>query len=218
MSTAFGEVYQYTVSAPTMSLIAGSRTLHDWVIRYALLTIPGVSEINSWGGETKQYTAEVEPGKPSVAFNLTLHDVSHRRDKQQRQISAAAILSTRSSSTRCAAWAARRTSTTWAISSSPPPTAIPVLLKQVATIETAALPRHGAVMRNGQGETVSGMVIILRGENGQEDHQANQGKDRRPEAAEWREDHSFLRPVRCNQRDDCDGSPQLDRKPPCLLS
>ena len=73
MSTAFGEVYQYTVSAPKMSLMQ-IKTLHDWVIRYALLTVPGVSEINSWGGETKQYTIEVDP-ENLRRFNLTLHDV-----------------------------------------------------------------------------------------------------------------------------------------------
>ncbi|MEK6398631.1 MAG: CusA/CzcA family heavy metal efflux RND transporter, partial [Terriglobus sp.] len=45
---------------------------------------------------------------------------------------------------------------------------VPVLLKQVATIAPRALLRHGAVMHDAQGETVSGMVIMLRGENGQQ--------------------------------------------------
>ena len=50
------------------------KTLHDWVVRYALLTIPGVSEINSWGGETKQYTIVV--GSESLRrYNLRLHEV-----------------------------------------------------------------------------------------------------------------------------------------------
>ena len=62
MATAFGEVYQYTVSGP-MSLMQ-IKTLHDWVIRYALLTVPGVSEINSWGGDTKQY---LHRGRPRIA-------------------------------------------------------------------------------------------------------------------------------------------------------
>src|SRR6201993_1091794 len=51
MATAFGEVYQYTISAPRMTLMQ-IKTLQDWVVRYALLYIPGVSEVNSWGGET----------------------------------------------------------------------------------------------------------------------------------------------------------------------
>ena len=74
MSTAFGEVYQYIRVRAENVAYADQDACHDWVIRYALLTIPGVSEINSWGGETKQYTAEVDP-ENLRRFNLTLHDV-----------------------------------------------------------------------------------------------------------------------------------------------
>ena len=73
MATAFGEVYQYTVQSPHMTLMQ-EKTLHDWTVRYALLSVPGVSEINSWGGETKQYTIEVDP-ESLRRYNLTLHDV-----------------------------------------------------------------------------------------------------------------------------------------------
>ena len=74
MATAFGEVYQYTVASSKMSLME-IKTLHDWVIRYALLAVPGVSEINSWGGETKQYTIEVDPASLR-RYDLSLHDVA----------------------------------------------------------------------------------------------------------------------------------------------
>ncbi len=73
MSTAFGEVYQYTVQSPHMSLM-DLKTLHDWTIRYSLLTVPEVSEINSWGGDTKQYSVVVDPAGLRQ-YNLTLHDV-----------------------------------------------------------------------------------------------------------------------------------------------
>src|SRR3984893_6273416 len=73
MATAFGEVYQYTLSAPK-TLLMDQKTLQDWNIRYSLLSIPGISEVNSWGGYTKQYTAEVDPGSLR-RYNLTLHDV-----------------------------------------------------------------------------------------------------------------------------------------------
>jgi cobalt-zinc-cadmium resistance protein CzcA len=73
MSTAFGEVFQYTVSAPRLTLMQ-IKTLHDWVIRYALLAIPGVSEINSWGGESKQYTIQIDP-ESLRRYNLTLHEI-----------------------------------------------------------------------------------------------------------------------------------------------
>ncbi len=165
MSTAFGEVYQYTVSAPKMSLMQ-IKTLHDWVIRYALLTIPGVSEINSWGGETKQYTAEVDP-ENLRRFNLTLHDVVTSVTNNNANFGGSYIEHAEQQYTVRGLGRAEGIDDLGNIVVSTT-NGVPVLLKQVATIKTAALPRHGAVMRNGQGETVSGMVIILRGENGQE--------------------------------------------------
>ena len=164
MSTAFGEVYQYTVSAPKMALMQ-IKTLHDWVIRYALLTIPGVSEINSWGGDTKQYTAEVDP-ENLRRFNLTLHDVVRSVTDNNANFGGSYIEHAEQQYTVRGLGRAENIDDLGNIVVSTT-NGVPVLLKQVATIKTAALPRHGAVMRNGQGETVSGMVIILRGENGQ---------------------------------------------------
>ena len=165
MSTAFGEVYQYTVSAPKMSLMQ-IKTLHDWVIRYALLTVPGVSEINSWGGETKQYTVEVDP-ENLRRFNLTLHDVVTSVTKNNANFGGSYIEHAEQQYTVRGLGRAESIDDLGNIVVSTT-NGVPVLLKQVATIKIAALPRHGAVMRNGQGETVSGMVIILRGENGQQ--------------------------------------------------
>ncbi len=164
MSTAFGEVYQYTVSAPKMSLMQ-VKTLHDWVIRYALLTVPGVSEINSWGGETKQYTVEVDP-ENLRRFNLTLHDVVTAVTNNNANFGGSYIEHAEQQYTVRGLGRAESIDDLGNIVVSTT-NGIPVLLKQVATIVTAPLPRHGAVMRNGDGETVSGMVIILRGENGQ---------------------------------------------------
>ncbi len=164
MSTAFGEVYQYTVSAPKMSLMQ-LKTLHDWVIRYALLTIPGVSEINSWGGETKQYVAEVDP-ESLRRFNLTLHDVVTAVTNNNANFGGSYIEHAEQQYTVRGLGRAESLDDLGDIVVSTS-RGVPVLLKQVATLKTDALPRHGAVMRNGQGETVSGMVIILRGENGQ---------------------------------------------------
>ncbi len=164
MSTAFGEVYQYTVSAPSMSLMQ-VKTLHDWVIRYALLTVPGVSEINSWGGETKQYTVEVDP-QNLRRFNLTLHDVVTAVTSNNANFGGSYIEHAEQQYTVRGLGRAESIDDLGNIVVSTT-NGTPVLLHQVATIVTAPLPRHGAVMRNGEGETVSGMVIILRGENGQ---------------------------------------------------
>ncbi len=163
MSTAFGEVYQYTVSAPHMSLMQ-IKTLHDWVIRYALLTVPGVSEINSWGGETKQYTIEIDP-ESLRRYNLTLHEVVMSVTNNNANFGGSFIEHAEQQYTVRGIGRAESEDDLGNIVVSTVG-GVPVLLKQVAKIDTTAMPRHGAVMKDGHGETVSGMVIILRGENG----------------------------------------------------
>ena len=163
MSTAFGEVYQYTVSAPRMSLMQ-IKTLHDWVVRYALLVVPGVSEINSWGGETKQYTVEVDP----VAlrrYNLTLHDVAASVTNNNANFGGSYIEHAEQQYTVRGIGRTESLDDLGKIVVSTV-NGVPVLLSQVATLQLSPLLRHGAVMKDGGGETVSGMVIILRGENG----------------------------------------------------
>ncbi len=164
MSTAFGEVYQYTVQSPRMSLM-DEKTLHDWAVRYALLTVPGVSEINSWGGETKQYTIEVDP-ESLRRYNLALHDVVTAVSNNNANFGGSYIEHAEQQYTVRGIGRATDPASLGNIVVSTT-NGIPVLLKQVASIAPRPLLRHGGVMHDGQGETVSGMVIILRGENGQ---------------------------------------------------
>lgn len=164
MSTPFGEVYQYTIFAPKMSLMQ-IKTLHDWVVRYALLTVPGVSEINSWGGETKQYTIEVDP-ESLHRYNLTLHEVVAAVTNNNANFGGSYIEHADQQYTVRGIGRAESESDLGSIVVSTVG-GVPVLLKQVAGISAQPLPRHGAVMKDGHGETVAGMVIILRGENGQ---------------------------------------------------
>jgi heavy metal efflux system protein len=164
MSTAFGELYQYTVSAPKLSLMQ-IKTLQDWVIRYALLAIPGVSEINSWGGETKQYGIEVDP-ESLRRYNLTLHDVVTSVTNNNANFGGSYIEHADQQYTVRGLGRAENEQDLGNIFVSTAQ-GVPVLLKQVANIAIRPLPRHGAVMRDGRGETVSGMVIMLQGENGQ---------------------------------------------------
>ena len=164
MSTAFGEVFQYTVSAPKLTLMQ-IKTLHDWVIRYALLSIPGVSEINSWGGETKQYAIQIDP-ESLRRYNLTLHEVVTAVTNNNSNFGGSYIEHADQQYTVRGIGRAENEQDLGNIVVSTVQ-GVPVLLKQVANIGIAPLPRHGAVMKDGKGETVSGMVIILQGENGQ---------------------------------------------------
>ena len=164
MATAFGEVYQYTVDAPKMSLMQ-IKTLHDWVIRYQLLTVPDVSEINSWGGESKQYTVVVDPDSLR-RYNLTLHDVAQAISSNNANFGGSYIEHAEQQYTIRGIGRTQSLDDLGKIVVSTT-RGVPVYLNQVAELKLEPIPRHGAIMRNGHGETVSGEVIILRGANGQ---------------------------------------------------
>src|SRR5215475_7717930 len=74
-ATAFGELYQYTLSGPMSPM--DLKDLHEWVIKPQLRTLPGVSEINAWGGQTKQYQIVSDPAVLEQ-YGLTLHDIAQR--------------------------------------------------------------------------------------------------------------------------------------------
>jgi len=70
-----GEIYRYQVVGPKSFGLTNLRTVEDWVVRRRLLTIPGIVQVNSWGGPTKQFEVEVDPHKLE-AYNLSLSQVS----------------------------------------------------------------------------------------------------------------------------------------------
>src|SRR4029077_12628364 len=72
-ATAFGELYQYTLSGPMAAM--DLKDLHEWVIKGQLRTVPGVSEVNAWGGQTKQFQVIVDPALLEQ-YGLTLHDMA----------------------------------------------------------------------------------------------------------------------------------------------
>ena len=78
IATPMGELYQYTLTSDSMSLTELT-TLHDYVIRPRLRTVPGVSEINSWGGLTEQVEVVVDIAALS-ARGLTMADVHRALD------------------------------------------------------------------------------------------------------------------------------------------
>src|SRR5271154_1649669 len=62
ISTAMGEIYQYALESSKRSPTE-LKTIQEWDIKYALRTVPGVTEVNSWGGFTDQYLVSVAPAK-----------------------------------------------------------------------------------------------------------------------------------------------------------
>ncbi len=160
-ATAFGELFQYTLSGPMNALEL--KDLQEWVIKGQIRTIPGVSEVNTWGGQTKQFQIVIDPVQ-LTQYGLTLHDVAVRVEQNNTNFGGGYIEHAAEQYTLLGSGRAVSpedfgnivlTSTR----------GTPVLLKDVATVRIGAAPPSGATLRNGA-ETVSGTVIMLKGENG----------------------------------------------------
>jgi cobalt-zinc-cadmium resistance protein CzcA len=165
VATASGEVYQYVVEGKDHSAME-LKTLHDWTIKPQLRTVPGVNEVNSWGGFIKQYHVLVEPER-LLAYNLTLRDLYHALSASNSNFGGSYIERGSEGYTvrglgRFDGEQAEEQIRQVVIKSS---AGAPVLVKDVATVEVGPATRQGAVTKDGLGEVVSGMVIMTKGEN-----------------------------------------------------
>src|SRR6516225_5959789 len=73
-SSLVGEIYRYQVVGPQHFGLTNLRTVQDWILQRRLLTVPGVIQVNTWGGTTKEYEVEVDLHKLE-AYNVTLQQV-----------------------------------------------------------------------------------------------------------------------------------------------
>lgn len=166
-TTGLGEIFQY-VLVPKKGYEAKYdamelRTIEDWIVKRQLLGTAGVVDVSSFGGKLKQYEVSVRPDR-LAAMNLTLTEVfaalQHnnantgggyidkgpniyfiRGEGMITGLSDIGNIVVRNSG------------------------GIPVLVKDIGTVQFGFAPRYGAMTRNGQGETVGGIVLMQKGEN-----------------------------------------------------
>lgn len=165
VATAFGEIYQYLIEGEghdPMSI----KTLHDWDIRTRLRSVRGVSEVNSWGGLTRQYQVVVDPARlekyqlplrevyAAIAANNTSFSGGYIEHSSERYTVRGVALATNEADIRDIVLRSAG--------------GTPITVGDVATVVVAPMPRQGAVTRDGAGESVAGMVIMLKGENGRD--------------------------------------------------
>ncbi len=160
LASVFGEAFQYTLQSPKASLM-DLKTLQDWRLRYDLRAVAGVSEVNSWGGFTKQYVIELDPDALR-RYDLTLHDVVTRIADNNANFGGGFIQHAEQQYTILGLGRATDETDLGNIVLLAR-SGVPVLLRDVARVRVGALPRQGAVMHDGKGETVAGMVIVLKG-------------------------------------------------------
>ncbi|UCF37094.1 MAG: efflux RND transporter permease subunit, partial [Acidobacteriota bacterium] len=163
VATAFGEIYQYTIEGEDYSAM-DLKTLQEWQVKYQLRAVPGVGEINTWGGLTRQLHVIVSPQRLR-SYGLTLRDVYERvRDNNDNFGGGFIEYANEQYTVRGLGRAQEAKDLNRIVIASHAGT--PVYLSDISEVIDGPMPRQGAVTRDGNGETVSGMVIMLKGANG----------------------------------------------------
>jgi cobalt-zinc-cadmium resistance protein CzcA len=162
VSTGLGEVFHYMVTSDKGDLTE-ARTAQDWIIKPALLTVPGVAEVNSWGGNEKQYQVRIEPNK-LIKYGLPYDEVLEAVEKNNLNAGGGNISGT--GNTLLVQGIGRVTNAEEVANIVvTAKDGVPVRVRDVADVEIGAEIRRGAVTYQGRGEGVLGLGFMLMGEN-----------------------------------------------------
>ncbi len=166
-TTGLGEIFQYVVVAKkgfeknytTMDL----RTTQDWIIKRQLLGTPGVVDVSSFGGLLKQYEISVKPDR-LAAMNLTLAEVFAALKNNNGNTGGSYIdKGPNMYFIRGEGMIQNMDDINNIVVQNK--TGIPILIKDIATVQWGFANRFGALTRNGNGETVGAVVLMQKGEN-----------------------------------------------------
>lgn len=166
ISTGLGEIYQYELTAkPGSGYDAMAlRTVQDWIVRRQLLGVPGVTEVNSFGGFAKQYQVKLDPAKLQ-SYGLSLRDVLDAVVRNNANVGGAYIEHGSEQYLLRGIGLVESTQDIANIAVKTGAEGVPVFVRDVGEVVTGATVRQGAVTADGQGEIVVGIAMMLKGEN-----------------------------------------------------
>ncbi|MFN9271826.1 MAG: efflux RND transporter permease subunit [Planctomycetia bacterium] len=163
LSTALGEILQFELRGKGVSPME-LRTILEWDIAPVMRTVPGVTDINSHGGFAKSYEVQIDPDRMSshgIALGEVLAALERNntstgggyivKNGEQRFIRGESLLGDVEDIEKVVVRS--------------PAGGVPVLIRNIGAVKIAPLVRQGAATRDGRGEIVTGMVMMIRGEN-----------------------------------------------------
>ncbi|XXF78545.1 CusA/CzcA family heavy metal efflux RND transporter [Myxococcaceae bacterium GXIMD 01537] len=162
VATGLGEVFHYLVKSRTKSL-EELRTLHDWVIAPQLRSVPGVAEVNAWGGEEKQWHVVVDPRRLQQ-FNLSLGDVYRALEENNANVGGGVVERGGAASLVLGVGVLEDGDAIGGVVVAARD-GVPVRIRDVARVEVGHEIRRGATTADGEGEAVLGLGFMLVGEN-----------------------------------------------------
>lgn len=166
-TTGLGEIFQY-VLVPEKGYeekydLTELRTIQDWIVRRQLLGTIGVVDVSSFGGKLKQYEVSVKPDR-LAANNLTLIDVFDALQNNNENTGGSYIdKGPNIYFIRGEGLIQNIEDINSVVVKNN--SGVPILIKDIAEVKFGFAPRYGAMTRNGNGETVGGVVLMQKGEN-----------------------------------------------------
>ena len=170
IATGLGEIFHYTVRAKKgyeqKYSLTQLRTIQDWIVRKQLSGTPGVAEVSGWGGYVKQYEVAIDNERLN-ANGISVGEVYSALEKNNSNTGGSYI---EENSSQYYIRGIGRVGSLRDIADITIKTvgSAPVRIGDVANVREGHATRFGAVTRNGEGEVVAGIAIMLKGENFQE--------------------------------------------------
>ena len=169
-ATAMGEVFQYLVerdsSAADRLTLVELTNLQEYTIKPLLRTVPGVAGVNTWGGMPQQYQVNADPTK-LAGFALTLTDIATALAKNNANFGGGYI---EDRGERLTLRGLGRVVDTTDLANVVLATrgSTPIRVRDVATVTVSSQRRYGGVTRDGKGEALSAVILMLKGANGRD--------------------------------------------------
>src|SRR5690606_15018384 len=167
ISTGLGEIYQYVLEVDDahkdLYSLSDLRTIQDWTVRRQLSGIPGVVEVNTWGGHLKQYEVTVNPSRLR-SLDLSLTDI-YAALQRNNNLAGGGYIEKESE-----AWFIRGEGLISTLSDIDQIVietrdGVPLRIQDVADVGIGHATRFGAITGNGEGEKVLGQVMMLKDAN-----------------------------------------------------
>jgi len=171
ITTGLGEIYQYVVRAKdgykNKYDETDLRTIQDWIVRRQLIGVKGVAEVSSFGGKLKQYEIAVDPNKLQ-SYDLTVNDVFAALEKNNQNTGGAYIEKGATVLFIRSEGLIGSVNDIENIAVSATNSGTPIMIKDLAEVQTGYATRYGAMTYNDEGEVSGAVVMMLKGANSSE--------------------------------------------------
>lgn len=170
IATGLGEIYHYTIRAKKgyehKYSLTQLRTMQDWIVRKQLSGTPGVAEVSGWGGYVKQYEVAINTDQLN-ASGVSVSEVFEALQRNNAN-TGGSYIEENSNQYYIRGIGVVKNLEDVANIMVKTVDGTPVKVGDVAKVQLGHATRFGAVTRNGEGEVVAGIAIMLKGENFQE--------------------------------------------------